>query len=272
MKKLSVFALCAALALPAICAPAVEVRQLDKPADWITTPTKTITAKEGVLSLNGSTRLLSFRTIPVDPAKTYDLSVDIRQASGLPRRVFVGFSPLDAKGNPISCAHVSAKKGTDTILTKAVKKGDKVIWIKAQKYWNPQYDVVKRNNVIVWNTKADYSDLPNRNTCYADVVKAETVKDEMKITLSKPFSTTLPAGTAIRCHSDGGFMYTAGYGIPGKGDFKQFAGTVKGMSKVGFTYDQWPVGTKRCRILLLLNWGGKADAVIEFRNAKLTIK
>ena len=245
---------------------------LDKAEDWVTTPTQTLIVKDGVITASGSVRLISKRAFPVDAAKTYTIAAELRQTAGLPRNVYVGFVPLDSKGNPISFAKVSARKGTETVLTRPVKKGAKEIWIKANKKWEPVGRLVKKGDAIAWNVKEDYSDLPNSNIAFCEIVNVETVNDEMKVTMRKPIKVDLPAGTTVRCHGDGGSMYTAGYGIPGRNDFKRFEGSAKGILDFGLSSTSWPKGTKRCHIILLLNWNGQKTGQTELRNMKLTVK
>lgn len=243
----------------------------DKPSDWIPLPKQVLSVNDGVLTATGSVRLFS-NAYPVDSSKTYTISAEIRQTAGMPRNVYVGFVPLDAKGDPISFAKVSVKKGTETALSRSVKKGDKEIWIKVNKKWDPMSSIVGRSDVIAWNVKDDFSDLPNSNISYCGIADVETVGNEMKVTLVRPFSASVPAGTKIRCHNDGGFMYSAGYGVPGRNEFKRFEGSAKGMLEVGYSAKSWPKGTKKCHILLLLNWGGQKNGKTEFRNVKLTVK
>lgn len=243
----------------------------DKPSDWIPWPKQVLTVKDGVITASGSVRLFS-NARPVDPTKTYTISAEIRQISGLPRNVYVGFVPLDAKGDPISVAKVSVNKGTETALSRPVKKGDKELWIKINKKWSSLSSVIRMSSVIAWNVKEDFSDLPNSNISYCGIKKVETVGNEMKVTLARPFTADVSAGTMIRCHNDGGFMYSAGFGVPGRNDFKRFEGSVKGILDVGYTATSWPKGTKKCHILLMLNWGGQKTGKTEFRNVKLTVK
>ena len=262
--------LSAALAV-CVSAQAEKSWTFNKPSDWIPSPKQELAVKDGVLTATGSIRLFS-NAVPVDPSKTYTISAEIRQIAGLPRNVYVGFVPLDAKGDPISCAKVSVKKGTETTLSRAVKKGDKEIWIKVNKKWDPVSSIVGRSDAIAWNVKDDYSDLPNSNIYYCGIANVETVGNEMKVTLVRPFTADVPAGTKIRCHNDGGFMYTAGEGTPGRSDFKRFEGSAKGMLEIGYTTTSWPKGTKKCHVVLLLNWGGKKEGKTEFRNVILTVK
>ena len=267
MKKLFM-ALVAAASFAAVDA---EVIKYDTPADWITTPKRELTVKDGALCVRGKTRLLS-KAFWIQEGKEYVISAEIRQPSGLPRQVYVGFMPEDQKGIFVSSAKVGVKNGTQTVLTKDVAKGDKVLWIKANKKWDLKLKTVTANDAIVWNVKEDLSDLPNNNYLLAAISSVETAGGEMKVTLRKPFTVNLAAGSALRIHGDAGYMYTGGYGIPGRNDFKQFSGTVKGHSKSGFTFNQWPAGSKRGRVVLLINWNGKGSDVTEVRNVQLTVK
>lgn len=249
-----------------------ELRSLDKPTGWISDPTIVLEENEGVLTAAGQVRLISSQTFDVDPSKTYTISVELRHVAGLPRTAYVGVFPLDEKGEFISPAQVNAKKGSDTVLTKPVKKGDKEIWIKENKLWNPVLQNIPSALAIAWDTKEDYSDLPNKNNSYNSIVSSETVNGEMKITLKSPMRKDLPAGTKVRYHFDGGYMYSAGSSVPGRSDFRQFTGSVTGMNQIGYSANVWPKGTKKFRLLILANWRGNNSTKSEIRNAKVTVK
>jgi hypothetical protein len=160
---------------------------------------------------------------------------------------------------------VNAGIGTESTLAREVKPGDKTILVKATPKW------AKRNyQVVVWGAQKDLSDLPNFNFI-GYVTAMQNVGENVEVTLKAPAKAAVPAGTSVRIHSEGGYMYTGGYCMPKTDDFTRLKGKAKGRAKVGMYGGAWAPGAVKARVIMLVNWG-KYKETTQIKDVKLEIK
>jgi len=233
--------------------------------DWLRNGS--VTFQKDCAAVKGRVMLASKQFFDIDPVKTYKLEVELKQTAGVPATHYVGFELFDKNGKAISVASATPLAKTDSVLAKPVKKGDTSLFIKANPNW-----LKVSYMTIAWNTKSDYSDLPNHNIAYSGINEVKTANGVTELVLSKPFTVDLPAGTSIRQHGAGGYMYTAGSGKASGEKFRKFSGKAKGQLKSGYNNQQWAVGAVKCRVIMLINWDGKPDCVTQFKDAELEIK
>ena len=145
--------------------------------------------------------ITSKKKFKIDPDKYYVVSVWVKAVGEKPSFAYLGIKPLDDKGRYISSQHVSAHPGTITELAAPCKAGDTVIKIKDGSKWKAH-----KHYVAAFNVEADKSDLPNRNV--SDGIKSVEKKDDYyEVTLLKPLKKAYPAGTKVREHRMGGYVY-----------------------------------------------------------------
>ena len=209
---------------------------------------------------------LTFKPIKLDPAAKYHFSVDVKQADGAKTfPLHFGFYCYDQKGRQLLHHHVSAIGKTDTVLAADAKVGDTTITVKDGSAW-------KKSSWIAFNTKPDYSDLPNREVHYAGK-SVEKKGDVWVVTLASPLKKAYSAGTGVRQHASGGYVYAqAGYVVPA--DWKTVSGTVSGFRPLGRggLFKNFWAGTVTIKPMLLLNWNwSKPDSAVQIKNVKLTI-
>jgi hypothetical protein len=185
-------------------------------------------------------------TFKIDMEKSYVISVWVK-AAGEPSFCWLGIAPCDAKRQYIQSHYVANVKGSLTELVAACKSGDTVVKIKDGSKWiNQQY------RVIAFGAKDDESDLPNRDVS-SGIKNIEQKDGVYEVTLLKPLKKDYPAGTKVREHTMGGYVYAKKGRVPG--EWTKWQGTVKGSSlRKGETG----------RLILLCNWGKDKDKDILF--------
>lgn len=266
MKKIWMSAIAALLAGGVLYAGESEFK-LEKPSDWkASTPVKWIGKDKDVMEITGPTTLLSVKKFDIDVKKHFKLEADVKQISGGPIPVCVGFKLFDKNDKEITSFMVNTHHNSETTVVKDVKAGDKVIILKANPYWK------KSIFAVALNAKKDLSDLPNYDLLTPAKV---TVKgQEMEVQLKKPVDKAIPAGTVVRAHGGGGYMYTGGYKVLNNGQEAEFKGVAKGVNKSGMTSGRWAPGAAKAQIILLVNWkwGSKDKAVAHVKDVELEIK
>ena len=266
MKKMWISAIAALLAGGVLGAGELEFK-LEKPADWkSSTPVKWIGKEKDVMEITGPTTLLSVKKFDIDVNKIYKLEADVKQIAGGPIPVCIGFKLFDKNDKEITSFMVNARQNSETTVLKSVKPGDKVMILKANPLWK------KNVYAIALNAKKDLSDLPNYDILTP--AKITFKGQEIEVQLKAPVAKAIPAGTIVRAHSGGGYMYTAGFKMLNNGQEVEFKGIAKGVNKSGMTGDRWAPGAAKAQVLLLVNWkwGSKDKAVAHVKDVELEIK
>lgn len=210
--------------------------------------------------------VLHFKTLKFDPNAKYTFTLDIKQVPG--KKTFplhYGFYCYDSKGIQLGYQHVGIIHNTDTVLAADAKVGDKTITVKNAGKW-------MKNAWVAFNAKADLSDLPNRELA-AVGNSIEKKGDVWVVTLKTPLKKAYAAGTSVREHGNGGYVYVQA-GVKIGADWKTVTGTITGINplKNGGSYKKFWPGTVTIRPILLLNWNfGVKDSAVQIRNVKLTI-
>lgn len=265
MKKLNAVLLAAALLGGAgLCA---ETFVFDKPADWkaFGGSVKWVGEKQDIMEVKGSVMLTSTREFPVDVNKIYEMEAYAKLISTVSGPCYLGFTIFDKDGRQIPAYAVNATGGSETTLAREVKVGDKTILVKAAPKW-----VKGAFQVVIWGVKKDLSDLPNYNFL-GDVTGMQQNGENVEVTLKAPAKAAVPAGTSVRLHSQGGYMYTGGYCMPKTDDFTRLKGKAKGRTKFGMYGSVWAPGAVKAKVIMLVNWG-KHKETTQVKGVKLEIK
>jgi hypothetical protein len=75
------------------------------------------------------------------------------------------------------------------------------------------------------------------------------------------------AGTPVRVHATGGYLFAAGTNQVGK-DWQLMQGSIKGI-KNKWIWKNFPIGTAQASVIILSNWNSKAKTV-QYKNISLT--
>jgi uncharacterized protein YqfB (UPF0267 family) len=223
------------------------------------------TVKENVLTAK-TANIIEFGKFQFDPKAKYTLSFDIKNgADTKPATFYAGYYCHDKNGRRIYHENVTFHQNTFTTLTKDVKVGDKTITVKDASKWH-------RGCSIAFNAKEDLSDLPNYTT-FGTITKIEKKDNEWVLTFNKAMNKAYPAGTAVRNHRPGGYVYAI-ISAPAK-DWQTKTKTVQGVNKRAGNntiLNFWP-GTATIIPMILVNWDFKRkDTVSQIRNVTLTIE
>lgn len=222
------------------------------------------TVADGTLTINEHTTL-QFNQLNFDPKAKYTFTFDYKTVPNKKSAIlYAGFFCYDKNGKQIFHHNVTHVPKSFTTLTKAVKAGDKTVAIKDGSKW-------RKGTFIAFNAKANFSDLPNFEV-YGYIQKAEKKGNEWILTLSNPVRKAYPAGTAIRNHRPGGYVYT-NHGVPAAA-WKTCKGSKQGVNKLGHDNtitNFWP-GTVKIRPIILTNWNYRLKGTAtQFRNLTLTV-
>lgn len=160
----------------------------------------------GVLEVTGRKVLTSETIFEIDPAKTYKISGEFRQSVGEKIRSYFGFMVFDEKKRNMAPLTFNVVVGTDTELIEDLKPTDTTLKVKDAAKWGQSFKLSK----IALNTAEDYSDLPNFNYITQEITDVQKDGDVWVVTLNKPAGKEAKAGSKVRLHGGGGFVYTGG--------------------------------------------------------------
>ena len=245
---------------------AAQTATFNQAADW--KKNKLVSDGDGALNIASQAMLVSSKRFDIDPAKTYTLKFSVAAPEVADKKtawVLGGFALYDKAGRPITCLQSAVMPNTQTEVAVGAKKGDSVLIvtdtskIKKSLYYG-----------IVAGAKKDLSDLPNRNLIGIGIKDVAKDGESWKITLARPLVKDVKAGTSIRVHYAGGYLYTAGSKYIGK-NWVVMAGKIKGIRKGVWAGNVWPAGAAKAEFIILANWN-KQKTPIQIKEASLTIE
>ncbi len=172
--------------------PAFTKRPLVNAPDGFTT---TLTRKQRTLFLK--------EKIQVDPAATYQCTVNAAAAADAKGILYIGTECFDKDGKRIWPEYIYTVKESETVLAKDAAAGSKSVVVKIAKGWEGS-----KGKYVAFNAKADKSDLPNRTA--NKIVSATKEGDNVVLTLAKPLKEAYTQGTALRLHRHGAIYSNVG--------------------------------------------------------------
>lgn len=217
---------------------------------------------------NGRLSFYSAKRFDVDPTKSYTISTTVKNLGNEDTMVYLGFSAIDAKNIPIACAAVCQRVNSFTSLVNDAKKGDNFLILKDASAWN----TTATTTAIALDAKEDFSDMPNNFRLYP-VTKIEKLEDgTWRVETKQKLSRDLAAGTNVRQHYAGGYLYTGGAVKLKPGEERVLKGTIKGIDQPGsYNPRKWPVGTAKMQVVILSNHSHKKCAM-QYTNPKIDIE
>ena len=262
MKKIFAVAVSAVMAGGIFAAEALQPQKLTDFRGYLKSA-RDIEKGIRIITPGSHVQFVTLKKIAIDPAKKYQISCEYRRTPGTQGEGRFYFAPVcyDKDGKEIKVTAVNCLNGTDTVLAAAAKKGDKVVRIANGAKWNLRY------GNIAFNTKPDYSDLPNRDTVPFSAIKQNGAVWEL--TLKAPLARDYPAGTAVREQLDGAtYRYVLGYAAP-ETEWKKATRVFTGECRENIPgYAAcWRSGTRQAGIIIFS--AGKA-VDLEIRNISLT--
>jgi len=231
---------------------------------WTNFPSTSDTAQDGKKSfvLMTNKTVLSDDFIEVDPKARYELSGYFMAPTGS-ALCYLGFDCYDADKKRIASQEITTLKGTETTLSEAAVKGDKVLkigngksWVYDES-WTPQYGCVAINV----DDSGACSDLPNRNLTEYGIAAIRQAGAKWEVELVKPLAMDLPAGTKVREHrAQGNCRWVASK--PVSGQWEQLKGIVSGIATTGQEQGKFFPGTRYIKVNIL-SLDATADALVD---------
>jgi hypothetical protein len=211
--------------------------------------------KDGVTTIINGGPIVGKQVIPVDPAKKYQISAQIKSTGKKPT-VYLGYVPLNAKKQQIDAITVNAIVNTLTTLAKPAKKGDKVIYVTNAATWRND----DAYGYVAFDAKKDFSDLPN-NTI-KNIVKGgiSKVNNIWKIELKDAVAKDLAAGSFVRLHrATSTFIYSKIAQVGNK--WMVLKGINKGIATNGIIFGTFWPKTKYVQVLVLSLYGDNKTTI-----------
>lgn len=245
---------------------AAQEMTMNKAADW--KKNRFISDGDGVLNVESQTMMTSAKRFEIDPEKTYTIKFSVRapEVKGKSASlIYAGFAVYDKNGRFISQTNCDAIPDTMTEIVSDVKKGDTLLIVKDGSHFRKANDVI-----VVSGAKEDLSDLPNFNILTTGIKNIEKSDNVWKITVNKPLAKDAKAGTSVRLHRAGAYLYAAGRKAVGK-EWVIMSGSTKG-SKIGsWKSSCWPPHAVRAEFIILANWN-KEKTPVQFKDLSLTVE
>ena len=236
---------------------APETLIYNTPQAWKLAPNTTFA--NGTFISTGKAEMRSKNIIPIDPEKTYTITLTAKQLAGNKNStIYICAHPLDKNKRWIPANAVNAAAGSETEVIMPLKKGDKFLTVKNAEKWD-----LKNRGEIHINAKYDLSDLPNRTTLKTFARSISFQDGKWVIELNSPSPVDLPAGTVIRQSKGGGYYNLHHAGVK---DEEVYTVTVSGRSLVPKKGKWWP-GVQFIQLQILVNWSaGESSHQTEIKN------
>lgn len=266
MKKITSLLFCAVTSATAFAA---EIIEYNTPDAWEKKAVIKI-LPDGVLEFPGKQDITTAKSFKVDPRKKVTLSFEIRaREDSIDTMVYAGFQQQDSDKIILEPIYVRQEIGSLTTLTEDAKAGATKLKIRKPRRWiKPIY----RGYYIVFDAKKDLSDLPNTSGI-ALAAEKDLANGVVEITLKKPLPKDYPAGSQVRFHIGGPYMYSALDAKKLSSEWIKVSCTVTGSDPAAMNFKKWWIGTKYAKPFFLLNYKDFAkQKATQLRNIKITIE
>lgn len=221
---------------------------------WIEFPSVSTNAKEGsnAFVCKPGAMVRSEELIPINSELRYKLS-GFFKSEGEEVKLCLGFVSYDADEKEIQSSNITPITGTETKLSEAASKGDKVLkiengqqWVFDTK-WTPDFGYV----AFDVDDSGAYSDLPNRNLSAAGLKSIRQVGGQWEVELAKPLTADFVAGTKVRQHRAQGACLWIDTQQVGSG-WKELKGRIAGVSEGVREHGKFWPGTKFVKVAILI--------------------
>lgn len=242
------------------------LRGADSVSDWIgngKAPSNLSSDAEGLFVQGKPLYIFSAKEIPVKKDGKYVLTGTFRRTNGnsVVTPLYFGLALYDENGKILHGFQTCPIPGSDTELAEAAKAGDRVLKVKDASRW------VTRASIVAFGTKADGSDIPNRDISPV-ITHIEKTGSLWNVTFRRPLKKAYPAGTAVRQQTGGPYIYVCG-GVPLTDQWKTFLSPV--FHGVGLGGGKLWKGTRNVKIVVFGTIGkpvGIRMKNVEFKEVK----
>ena len=220
---------------------------------------KDLSDKDGRLLLEKQASIMSKDQFEVDPEATYIFSAKLENGGDKPYSVYVG-----ANISGLNAFMVYFTAGSESSLTAAAKKGDKVLRVADASSW------AEKGFVALNVDGSGYcADLPNKNLIplAAPPQKTDDGKWELKLVRSLPFD--MAENSFVRQHVEGPTFNWAGatYLMPGKQ--VEFSAKLKGVAVGGTEGGKFWPGAKNFKFVIAPMFGLSPEKPLIIHSIKL---
>lgn len=169
-----------------------------KPADYTGNPKNLSITNEGKLKISGNGTWNRKTPLEIKDAKQLVIDFEFAQTNG-DANGGIGIVCYDKNKNTILPIHSNRVANSDTILAEPCTFTDSKIIIKNGANWKKG-----GNYLAAFETKPDFSDLPNRNITRNGIKEVKKLENgNYEITFTNEIGKEYPAGTAVRQHAAG---------------------------------------------------------------------
>ncbi len=238
------------------------IKDTDSARNWLIygkKPVQVCTEKpragDHCLAIDGSTKIFSKDYIPVDMESDYKLSGWFRSSGEADSKFFFGVIPYDKDKKEILPQYTYVPwRGTETVLVKECKKGDKQLWVKNASKWKADKYGVAAFEI---DDSGDLADLPNFKITGLGIAELKQVDGSWRISLKKPCSLSFPKGTKVReqRYSGNPYLYCTARGKVAPRQWREFSGNIKPVMMGGDSVNCWRPGTAFVKVIILANHG-----------------
>ena len=236
--------------------PARQEILLDRIGDWCNDSGKAFSdMKDGEFSVSHMVHFCCAHTIKVKPGKKYSFTAEVSSESEMKAPVFAGFVLCTSLREKIHGSHYIHLPDSLTELTAPTTEKQDFILIRKIPKWKSigNYGF----NLVAFNAKADFSDLPNMEVS-SPIKNIVEEGDNLRITFERKLYAEYPAGTAVRIHRSNRFFYEQSQVKP-NAQWQKVGGALGLPAKAEYFYP------------CLIYYGPK-DKVVKFRNLRLIVE
>jgi len=261
MKKKALFLLCVAAAASVLSAG--EILTVDTPEKFLVLAGTKLSCSNGEFTAAESGVLYGKKYLPIDTAKSYQLSGEFKATSDGAAGDYIRFGLVPStEWSQIGSINVNIVPGTVTELAADCKETDKVIKLKDASKW-------KGNSLSVVAFDVDSGDkmrdLPNFNTSKTGVEKLEQKDGVWLLTLKQPCGRNYPAGTAVREHcASWSLIYAGSSKLELKPEWQKIDVVIEPGEVAQASVNRWWQGTKKTSFNIEIVGKG-----VVFRNLEL---
>ena len=239
--------------------------------------------QDGYIANTTKTTAITTDFIPVDVAKKYQVSVDLK-SSNTDATYYAGYVTYDEKKNEITFPMTRYVNNSMTELAEALNPGDKTIKFKDLSGWDNNTGVNKENRgFIFWNyedsTGYKYPELTFSKNTYFDGTTAlyeDSAVDKTNNTITLT-SDSGWAGPLIEKDTKvsqisytGGYQYNVLSSSVLSTNWTPYTGNIIGSFENGvFTANKFRPGTKYIKFVILTNFNNTPDTTTQIKNISI---
>lgn len=251
----------------AVSAFAEEISLMDT-TQWQSHYPKAVISKDesGEVTIKNGASFEYKKVFDIDPKKSYTVTFDACTDAPKGGHVSAAFVPRMANGRVFYTVNTSCAPASLTEIVADANVGDKSVKVKdISKFVKG----VMNSSYLALNAKADFSDLPTFDFIPVKCPKPVQENGAWVLTLAKPLTKAVKAGTPVRQHFYGSaFYFNRGFRNAIGSEWKTISASKKGVAKQVSSI-RFPRGTAKLRVHIF--FAVPQNATAKIRNLKLVV-